>query len=811
MKMHLPQMDVKKFMANLSLAPVSNWLGRFVEIRPQERLKTWIMFFYFFSIIATIWMLKPVRNALFLDELGAKNLRYVYMGEGLFLIGVVWVFAQCSKRASKRALYNGVLISCIFCLVVFWFLFRMKISYLSALFYVWSASYSIIMTTQFFTLANDIFDPLEAKRLFGFILSGGSIGGVLGGILTNRLVGAIGTENLLLVIAGVIGLCSFLVMRGWKHLVPHKAPSSQAIPAGGKKSSSKEAAGVSGGKLLMGSSYLMILAALVIMAKMTSAIVDNQFNATIELSIAGKDARTAFYGSFFSFLNALSFVMQLFVTSIVFRYLGVGIAIWILPAGLLVGSLGTAVYPALMAGIFLKAFEGSINYSVQQASREVLYLPVASAVRYKVKPVIDMLGFRISKSLAGVYIALAAPLLGIPDQRLSVLILCLLPFWFLLVWHMKRGYSKMLRSNLLSYREEGRPAEFLRATDVLSCLYNEKTMDSIQSFLSHRSTYTRKLASSAYVLYMMAEKDFDSMRQAIDHIVRREALGAEKNSSAGLAAHANGQILQELENLLFHQAKQDLKGDESLKNPAQDYPEDALIKLGEILRGPEKELDVKRRAVRLLELIPKQEVADMLLSGLRGSSDNALRYIMLKALNRLHDRNEHLQMNRFLVKEEIAREVEIHEKLRQLRAFYEYRMEAEAPGDYLGVTLKAIQDESFERVFRLMDLLYPHEMIQIIHDRLIEHPAEDPLRAHAVELLNNTAEPDLLILVRRILEERQPKELPEKEGVKILEEFIASQDQWFYLTGVFLASELGLDKRWPQLAGLVKKFEQQYF
>ena len=95
---------------------------RFVMIRPEERVKTLIMSFYFFAIIMTVWMLKPVRNSLFLDELGAGNLRYVYMGEGVFLIAVVWAFIQFSKRVTRKALYNGVLLFSIACLIGFWFL-----------------------------------------------------------------------------------------------------------------------------------------------------------------------------------------------------------------------------------------------------------------------------------------------------------------------------------------------------------------------------------------------------------------------------------------------------------------------------------------------------------------------------------------------------------------------------------------------------------------------------------------------------------------------------------------------------------------
>jgi len=52
--------------------------------------------------------------------------------------------------------------------------------------------------------------------------------------------------------------------------------------------------------------------------------------------------------------------------------------------------------------------------------------------------------------------------------------------------------------------------------------------------------------------------------------------------------------------------------------------------------------------------------------------------------------------------------------------------------DYLDVAIKAILDESMERIFRYLDLLYPHEVIEVIYERIREHPDSDVTRAHAI-------------------------------------------------------------------------------
>lgn len=95
-----------------------------VEVRPGERGKTLVMSAYFFLIIATVWILKPVRDSLFLEEMGAKSLWGVYIAEGAFMAVVAFGFSQLAKRVTQKTLYLGILSFYIGCIVLFWFLFR---------------------------------------------------------------------------------------------------------------------------------------------------------------------------------------------------------------------------------------------------------------------------------------------------------------------------------------------------------------------------------------------------------------------------------------------------------------------------------------------------------------------------------------------------------------------------------------------------------------------------------------------------------------------------------------------------------------
>ncbi|MCB9799801.1 MAG: hypothetical protein H6757_03480 [Candidatus Omnitrophica bacterium] len=759
------------------------WAGSILDIRPGERTKTWVMFIYFFFIIATIWMLKPVRNSLFLDELGAENLRYVYMGEGVFLIGVVWLFVQFSKRVTRKQLYNGVLLLCILSLMLFRMLFKAKVPYLSALFYVWASSYSIIMTTQFFTFANDIFNPGEAKRLFGVILSGGSLGGVLGGILTRQLVGIVGTENLLYVIAGMILLCNVLVMMCWKHLVP-----AEEDQRAGKATEENTP---SGKKLLMGSSYLLMILALIMFAKIASTVVDNQFNGMVEMSIHGKDARTSFYGGFFSFLNALSFCMQFFATGLVLRYLGVGIALWILPVGLLFGALGTTAVTALSASIFLKAFDGSTNYSIQQASREVLYLPVQPKTRYRVKPVIDMLGYRLAKSLGGVYIAVMAPLLGLSDVKLGLLVLFIIPVWFLVAWKLKGGYAGMLRQSVLDHLDHGNSAGAETSSQgsplsVMQCLYHENALAQMEPFMEHHSTLQRKLASMAYLIYSRSGSNMDITRQQMTAF----APEASENTPSPWDRE-----LEALENRLI----------ENLLAPTETSPgskaffEDFAWLEEVLLSGPEN-LPAQKRVLSLFACYPQRQTAAKLLCILKSVNSNELRSQMIQTLVLIYTKSPEITVDRSEIRQALIRESLIYQTMAAMRSYYE-RKKSDPQTRSLGILLQALREEALERIFDLLGLIYPHEKMSILSSR-IRQSKEGAARAHAVELLLHTIDKDMLKCIRPVLEERVNRSW----NIKILEsvkDCISFGDQWTLIAGLFFIFEFGMQQEFKDLDAIL--------
>lgn len=761
----------------------------FFDIRKGEGRKTLQMFLYFFLTIMVLYVLKPVRSSLFLEELGSRNLRYVYLGEGVFLLFLTWAYVQLAKRLPKRILFLSTLLFFISNLVIFWWLFHIRVPYLSALFYIWVACFSITSVTQFWTLANDIFDPLEAKRLFGVIISGGSAGGVLGGLFTNQAVQWMRTEDLLICSAFLLAGCVFLIIPVCGYLPPPSLKSAETESSGGRNSARK---------IFFRSPYLWMIAGLVLLPKIASTVVDNQFNAAVEASLLGKEAKTAFFGGFSAGLNIVSFLMQLYATSLSLRFLGIGISLTLLPMGVGLASLVTFIYPVLWTATSLKVFDGSMNYSIQQASKELLYLPLSSEVRYRVKPVIDMLIYRISKTAGGLLIILLAPLFAVPNERVGVLVLFLIPFWILLVSKTRSAYLHLLRENLWKEAESKRLRKTRPTSNVLSLLSDEKSFDQLHSLLTEHSSMGRKLAAAACLAYHRSGGDLEAARRLVNDMIRWEALefvfDKEERTKNSIEEK------EFLDGLLLHQAAKEAGSEKSEAVTSAKRPETILRQVFSILQDPKQSMALKRKAALYLEQVASPAVAGRLLEILTHTQAHALRFLLLQTLIHMKEKHPMLRLSRSLVKKEILRETQLYWKLKKLQNFYLQNQERKEK--FLETALGAICQESLERIFRCLALIYRGDGLRLIYDCLVDPNGSESTRSHAMELLHNLLEPEFYVILEPILE-KTAQAASEEEAAEILEEIAASPDRWLSLTAHFLVMELGWQSRSPRFASLV--------
>ena len=420
--------------------------ARIVGIRPGEFRPTAAMFSLLGLIIATSYILKPVRSSIFLTEFGADRLPYAYMLIGAVLAFVASAFSRIVARFTLNRVFTGASLFFAVNLVLFWWAIGSGWPYVPYVFYVWVSVFTIVMPTLFWLLANYVFYPNEGRRLFSTVTAGGLLGSIAGGGLTSSLVRSIGTADLLLCAAGILLIVAALAAR--IHHVERDRLSERFAELRRHETRSLAKQGQGAFKLILGSRYLRLLTVTTTVISVTSTLVDYQFNVVAEQSFGTMDSLTHFFGTFFAAINVLAFLAQLLLAGRVLSRFGVGAGLLFLPTGLLLGSFWFLLAPSLFSAAFLKLSDDGLSNSVNKSSLEILYLPIPLQVTNRAKAWLDMFVERVSRGVGGLLILLSTTVLALSVNEVSLIVLSLLIPWLALTFLLRREYVRTFRTSL---------------------------------------------------------------------------------------------------------------------------------------------------------------------------------------------------------------------------------------------------------------------------------------------------------------------------------------------------------------------------
>ncbi len=429
-------------------------LKPFGRIRQKEAPTVFLMFFYAFVMMAAYTVIKPATRSTFIDKLGALNLPYVQLVAGaligLFMAVYSWVIAHLPRRMYLAAAQGFVAVL----LLVFWYLFRTGQPWVPVAFYVVGLILGLLLMTQFWTLANVVFDPRQAKRLFGFIGAGSSLGGILGSCLASFLPKAIGTNNLLLfgaffMVLSVVAVWLIVQREGIGEEM-QEALFSVDKGVGGKEAM----------RLLRQSKHLRIIALVISFSAVGAAIIDQQVNMAASTA-KGADAITAFLANVQLWTSVVGFLVQILLTSRIHQHLGIAFALLMLPVSL--GSTATIIllmHAALWTPVLARVVDQSLRYTIDKTTREVLYMPLPSGMKFSAKPFVDVTVERFARSIAAVLLLFLIQKpwgLGLPWPKLSLASLGIAGIWVFMALWAGRGYKEAFRRSL--HTREIRPAE----------------------------------------------------------------------------------------------------------------------------------------------------------------------------------------------------------------------------------------------------------------------------------------------------------------------------------------------------------------
>jgi AAA family ATP:ADP antiporter len=418
-----------------------------VQLRDGEATTALLMFAYSFLAMTSYNIIKPITRSEFISSFGADNLPYVTFSMGI-LIGVIMqgytkVISLVPRRWMIPATQAGIALM----LLTFWLLFTYAFAeWVAVAFYITSLILAVLLISQFWTLANDVYDPRQAKRIFGFIGAGSSLGGAMGAGLTAYLVEAVGSTRMIAISAGVMVACLAIVLT-----ILGREQSA------GKSDASKtgEEEGVSGGealRMLRSSRHLQIISLVIAFGAICAAIVEQQLNmAAAEAKGAqNTDAIAAFLGQLIVYLSLAGFFIQLTLTSRIHRVMGIGFALLVLPVSMGASATLILLNRALWAPSFGRILDTAIRYTVDKTSREVLFLPLPADLKYRAKPFVDVTMDRLAKGVGAVLILLCIKDwgLGLDWQQLSYVSVVMVGLWVITAIAARREYLKSFRRSI---------------------------------------------------------------------------------------------------------------------------------------------------------------------------------------------------------------------------------------------------------------------------------------------------------------------------------------------------------------------------
>ncbi|HEX5755402.1 MAG TPA: MFS transporter [Arenimonas sp.] len=366
-------------------------------------------FLYFFCLLTGYYVLRPVREAMGASaDVGAifppwmidgftavgvplNELVLQVLFTGTFLIMLVlqpaygWLVSRWPRRVFLPTVYAFFIASAL----LFYLAFHVELPGRGMLFFFWVTVFNLFAVSVFWSFMADIYSTAEARRLYGYIGAGGTLGAFLGPVLTRLLVERIGVAQLLLISVGFLTLCIVCILRLRRYAVlrerqRHLRSGEQAI--GGDV--------LAGLKLIVREPLMRAMAVLMVFGVGVGTLLYNEQAAIARSAFPDAESRTAFYAGIDLAVNGLTLIIQLFLTRWLLSRFGLA-PVLLIPAGaILIGycALAAAPLPLLVAVVQVMTRAG--EFSLAKPGRETIYTQVEREWRYKASAAIDTVVYR---------------------------------------------------------------------------------------------------------------------------------------------------------------------------------------------------------------------------------------------------------------------------------------------------------------------------------------------------------------------------------------------------------------------------------
>ncbi len=388
-------------------------LAPIVDVRRREVAPMLVSAIWIFLAITAYYIIKPIRGQVLQDLIGVDNKPKALLATTIFIGFFAYAYGKIVTRIDRKKLVIGTYLAFLGCIGAFAAILHEGSAVVGYVFFVWVSTFSVMIVSQFWAVAADVWTKEEGARLFGFIGLGTVSGGIAGTTLT-KFAKELPTWQMLVISAAILGVCMLLSL----YILAFAAKKSDAPE---QKQPDEKPPEVNAIAMVLGSPYLRLIALMTLLLNLVNS--NNEWILDKLFSTQGDGDSRTFYADFYFWQNILAASIQFLLTARIQKHFGARVALLFLPLVGVIGGSAFLLVPTLAVIRAMKIAENATDYSIQSNTREFLYLPATKVEKYAAKNVNDTFVVRIGDLLAAGSIEVAKILLQqFPGTGLRMLV-----------------------------------------------------------------------------------------------------------------------------------------------------------------------------------------------------------------------------------------------------------------------------------------------------------------------------------------------------------------------------------------------------
>ncbi len=361
-----------------------------VDVRRGEAPLAALSFCYFFFVLAAYYTIRPLRDALAVGG-GVDTMQYLFTATFVCMLAIVPLYGWLTSRLARRTFLPVVYAFFIVNLVAIHVAFRLvpESVWLGRAFFVWVSVFNLFVVSVFWSVMADIFDSGQARRMFGIIAAGGSLGAVTGPFLVRTWVETIQTTGLPLLSAGLLAAamaCLLALVRLTRDRPRAARRDDPSLPMGGSV--------LAGAKLLFQYPFLAAITGFMLLGTFSGSLLYFQQAQVISEHFSDPARITRVFAELDLASNALTIVIQVVLTARLIGWLGMGLALALLPVVAAVGFAVISYLPVLGLIVVIQVLRRAILFGITNPASGILYTLVGPESKYKFKNFVDTVVWR---------------------------------------------------------------------------------------------------------------------------------------------------------------------------------------------------------------------------------------------------------------------------------------------------------------------------------------------------------------------------------------------------------------------------------